>query len=53
MVCSNGTGIVAKGEVKNEQQVYQQQFAQTIATLLGYTYTAQHPVAKAVEGIMK
>jgi bisphosphoglycerate-independent phosphoglycerate mutase (AlkP superfamily) len=46
-------GLPAKSEVKAAQQLYQQQFAQTIAKLLGYTYTAQHPVAGAVTEIFK
>jgi bisphosphoglycerate-independent phosphoglycerate mutase (AlkP superfamily) len=46
-------GLPAKGQVKAAQQLYQQQFAQTIAKLLGYTYTAQHPVAGAVTEIFK
>lgn len=46
-------GLPAKGEVKTANQVYQQQFAQTIAQLLGYTYTAKHPVAAAVTEIFK
>lgn len=44
-------GIAAKGEVKKEQQFFQQQFAQTIARLLGYTYKATHPVAEAVPAV--
>jgi bisphosphoglycerate-independent phosphoglycerate mutase (AlkP superfamily) len=48
-----GAGIPAKGEVKANQQFYQQQFAQTIAKILGYTYKAQHPVANAIEDVLK
>jgi len=44
-----GPGIKAKGEVKTEQQLYQKQFAQTMATLLGLTYVAEHPVAEKIE----
>ena len=44
-----GPGIPAKGEMKTPMQVYQQQFAQTIASLLGYTFKAEHPVAEKVE----
>lgn len=44
-----GPGIAAKGELKTPGQVYQQQFAQTIASLLGYTFKAEHPVAEKVE----
>lgn len=44
-----GAGIQAKGEVKNDQQLYQKQFAQTIAALLGYTFTAEHPIGEKIE----
>lgn len=40
-----GPGIAPKGEVKNSGQVYQSQYAQTIAALLGFHFTAMHPVA--------
>lgn len=43
-----GPGIQSKGEVKKEIQLYQQQFAQTFAKLLGYTYKANHPIAEAL-----
>lgn len=46
-------GIKATGEVHQKMQVYQQQFAQTIAALLGMTFTADHPVAKKVEAIFE
>lgn len=42
-----------RGEVNSSMQVYQQQFAQTIATLMGYTYKATHPVADAIPAIFK
>lgn len=46
-------GVVApslppKGEVKQVMQLYQKQFAQTIAKLLGLSFTANHPIAGAV-----
>lgn len=44
-----GPGVVSKGEVKSAQQLYQQQFAQTIAKLVGYTFKTAHPVAKEIE----
>lgn len=44
-----GPGIHAKGEVKASQQMYQKQFAQTIAALLGLKFTAEHPVAEKIE----
>ena len=46
-----GPGTPAKGEIKSEMQIYQKQFAQTIASLLGLQFTAEHPVANAVEEI--
>lgn len=44
-------GIQAKGEMKQDMQLYQKQLAQTIASLLGLTYKAEHPVAGKVEAI--
>ena len=41
-----GPGIPSKGEIKKEIQLYQKQFAQTFAKLLGFTYTANHPIAE-------
>lgn len=41
------------GEMKNPGQVYQDQLAQTMAQLLGFTFTANHPVAKAVHSVFK
>lgn len=44
-----GPGIISKGEVKTNKQFYQKQFAQTIASLLGLTYTAAHPIGEKIE----
>src|ERR1700722_12866805 len=44
-----GPGVPAKGEVKSAGQVYQAQYAQTIATLLGLHFTAEHPIAEPVK----
>jgi hypothetical protein len=44
-----GPGIQAKGEVKTNQLLYQKQFAQTMAALLGLTYTAKHPIGEKIE----
>jgi bisphosphoglycerate-independent phosphoglycerate mutase (AlkP superfamily) len=41
-------GLPAKGEVKEDVQLYQKQLAQTIAKLLGLSFIAEHPVAEAV-----
>lgn len=47
-----GPGIQPKGEIKESMQLYQQQFAQTFAKLLGYTYHAEHPVAEEIKTLM-
>jgi Type I phosphodiesterase / nucleotide pyrophosphatase len=44
-----GPGIKAKGEVKTNQQLYQKQFAQTMAAILGLTFTAEHPIGEKIE----
>ena len=44
-----GPGIKVKGEVKASQQLYQKQFAQTMAAILGLKFTAEHPVADKIE----
>ena len=46
-----GPGIPAKGEIRTPGQIYQEQYAQTIAALLGFQFTANHPVAPAITGI--
>jgi hypothetical protein len=33
-------------------QLYQQQFAQTIAKLLGYTFKANHPIAQEIRYLL-
>jgi hypothetical protein len=49
-----GKGIPVKGEVKEEEQLYQAQVAQTIAFLLGLEFKAgQQPVAEAMKSIAK
>jgi hypothetical protein len=40
--------IQPKGEVKETLQVYQNQFAQTIASFLGVEYTATHPIGTKI-----
>lgn len=40
------------GELKENIQLYQKQFAATIAALLGLKFTANHPVAEPVEAII-
>ncbi|MEZ7504667.1 sulfatase-like hydrolase/transferase [Flavobacterium sp. Arc2] len=48
-----GPQIEAKGEMKNENQLYQNQFAQTMAKIMGYTFKANHPVAQEITGVVK
>ena len=48
-----GPQIEAKGEMTNKNQLYQNQFAQTIAKIMGYTYEAKHPISKEIPGIIK
>lgn len=48
-----GPRTPASGEMKSKVQLYQKQFAQTIATLMGYTFRAEHPVAEAIESVVK
>ncbi len=43
-----GYGIEQKGEIKENGQVYQNQIAQTIAGLLGETFTANHATGKPI-----
>jgi len=43
-----GNGIAPKGELNEKQHVYQKQLASTIATLLGITVIANHPVGKTI-----
>jgi len=47
-----GPGIAAKGEVSADIQLYQKQYAQTIANLLDYTFKCEHPVADGFEDIL-
>jgi hypothetical protein len=48
-----GPDIRATGEQKTAGQLYQKQFAQTLAKLLGYTFTAEHPVAEEIQSVLK
>ena len=47
-----GPGILPKGEVKADIQLYQKQYAQTIAHLLGMSFTCEHPVADGFESAL-
>ncbi|HTK80933.1 MAG TPA: phosphoglyceromutase [Bacteroidota bacterium] len=48
-----GPGIPAKGEIQGELQLFQKQFAQTMASLLGVTFTAEHPVGEKIPQVFK
>jgi Type I phosphodiesterase / nucleotide pyrophosphatase len=48
-----GPDSPARGELKSNMQLYQQQIAQTIAKLLGYTYEPKHPVADEILYLFK
>ena len=48
-----GPDTPVRGEVKGDVQLYQQQFAQSFAKLLGYTYKADHPVADPIYYLFK
>ncbi|MEO7531047.1 MAG: alkaline phosphatase family protein [Sediminibacterium sp.] len=48
-----GPDTPATGEMKNAGQLYQKQFAQTMAKLMGYTFKAEHPVADEVKSVSK
>lgn len=43
-----GPGIQPLGEIKEGQQIYQKQLAQTIAALLGEKFVANHTIAGAL-----
>jgi hypothetical protein len=48
-----GPQIAPKGEIKTATQLYQKQFAQTIAKIMGYTFTAEHPVADEIKEVFE
>jgi bisphosphoglycerate-independent phosphoglycerate mutase (AlkP superfamily) len=43
-----GSAFEPLGEIKSNQEIFNEQLAQTIAHLLGYDFTATHPVADAL-----
>lgn len=43
-----GAGVPAKGEMKQPGQYYADQYAQTIASLLGLTFKAAHPIGNKI-----
>jgi hypothetical protein len=44
-----GPDTSPEGEIHEPQQLYQKQVAATIAKFLGYNFTANHPVANAID----
>ncbi len=46
-----GPGIRPLGEIRQQEQLYQAQLAQTIAKLLGLQFIAEHPVEEAIKGL--
>lgn len=48
-----GPDTPALGEIKTKEQIYQDQIAQTAARLLGFTFTANHPVGEPVKTVIK
>ena len=49
-----GPNTAPAGEMKDVTQLYQKQFAQTIAQLMGYRFTTeQHSVAAAIQSVIK
>lgn len=47
-----GPHTPAEGEMKTVVQLYQKQFAQTIAKLMGYTFLSEHPVADEIKTVI-
>jgi hypothetical protein len=43
-----GAGVPAKGEQKQPMQLFQKQYAQTMANLLGFTFKAGHPIGEKI-----
>lgn len=48
-----GPDSPVRGELTTDMQLYQQQFAQSIAKLMGYTYKAAHPIANEILYLFK
>jgi hypothetical protein len=48
-----GSNVPSSGEQKNNVQLFQDQFAQTIAKLLGVTYKASHPISPEIKSVLK
>jgi hypothetical protein len=48
-----GPDTPAGGEMKQKSEIYQDQIAQTAAKIMGFTFTANHPVGEPVQGVFK
>ncbi len=48
-----GPDTKARGEVKTDEQIYQVQYAKTIARFLGFDYTVSEPVGKAIGSVIE
>ena len=48
-----GPGIPAKGEVKTTEQLYQNQFAQTLCSLLGVVFKSSNEIGGKIEELTK
>ncbi|MDE3144236.1 MAG: alkaline phosphatase family protein [Bacteroidota bacterium] len=51
-VAAIGPDIKPLGEISSSEQVYQKQFAATFAKLLGYSFTAGHPVGEPLVALL-
>lgn len=47
-----GPGIPEKGEIKAPMQLYQKQYAETFAQLLGLDFSCDHPVATGLKDVL-
>jgi Type I phosphodiesterase / nucleotide pyrophosphatase len=52
-IAAIGNNINPLGEVKVQQQFYQEQLAATFAKLLGFNFTANHPIAEPLAILFK
>ena len=48
-----GPGISPEGEMNTTMDLYQNQFAQTVAKLLGFTFKSEHPIGLPLENLSK
>jgi len=48
-----GPNVKKLGELKKDEQLFQKQYAATIAQLLGFIFTAEHPVAEPLRDVLE